>query len=121
MVIPVTKGMASMVTNRQVFPITIGNMVMPTTTDRIMPIGTAAMTTDIGLILNVMYTTGTAGTRYIIRVTISRGLIPEYTRLSQVVSVTLECLVASDFEEHLLLHLSHQKTSLHLSRHHKCT
>ena len=44
------------------FQIAIGNMVTPTTIDRIMPIGTTAMTTDSRLILNEMDITGKAGT-----------------------------------------------------------
>ena len=52
MVIPITRGLASMITSRQVFPITIGIMATPTTINRVLPIGIAAVTTNIGLILN---------------------------------------------------------------------
>ena len=48
MVFPITRGTA------------IGNMVTPTTTDNIMPMGTTAMTTDSGLTLKIMDTTGRA-------------------------------------------------------------
>ena len=61
MVIPVTKGMTNMVLSGQALPIAIGNTVTAITIDRIMPKGTAAMTTDMGPILNEMDITGTAG------------------------------------------------------------
>ena len=62
MVIPITKGMANIITSGQHFLIAIGNMVTPTTIENILSIGTKAMTTDHRLILNEMDITGTAGT-----------------------------------------------------------
>ena len=62
MVIPITTGMTNKVTSRQLFLIAIGNMVTLTTIDKVMHIESAAMTTDIGLILNEMDIMGTART-----------------------------------------------------------
>ena len=62
MVIPISRGIASIVTGGQLFLIVIGNMVTPITIDRVMPIGTTVITTDIRLTINGMDITGTAGT-----------------------------------------------------------
>ena len=58
MVIPITKRMAGMVISGWVFTIAIDSIVMAITIDRIMPRRTAAMTTDIGPILNEMKSLG---------------------------------------------------------------
>ena len=50
-----------MVISRWTFPIAIDNMVMAITIDRIMPIGTIAMTTNIRPFLKEMDITGTVG------------------------------------------------------------
>ena len=115
MVIPITRGMAKTVTSRQLFLIATGNMVTPTIIDRVMPIGTAAMTTNIRLTINRMDITATAGTLYVIGESNCnlQDPTPEYTRSNQVVSVTLSVqlplISRNTWMRRLLLHQSHQK------------
>ena len=123
MVFPITKGMEGMVISRWAFTITIGNMVMANTTDRTMPRRTTAMTTAFGQTSNEMDISRTTGIVYVIKVNLPRDLTPEFTRLSQVMSMTLNVqlplILRSAWRRRLHLHQSHQKNYISLSNHRK--